>query len=189
MKPRWRRLRTIAFEASLAATVLLTGLWVASAFGWAYVVITPEQRFQKLGVTGYDVGRMVSVGAVEGTVAACVSWPDSAMPKLKPWSASEVHLDTSVDGPAIPRTFHARWPGIAGVTASLRDEAQGYAYVPRTLDISVSFAWPVAMAGAAAWFCRPRRAPAEGCCAACGYDLRATPGRCPECGWAAAREK
>ena len=47
-------------------------------------------------------------------------------------------------------------------------------------------AWLVWLARRAFERRRPLKRQASGLCPACGYDLRASPGRCPECGAASA---
>lgn len=67
--------------------------------------------------------------------------------------------------------------------------ATGVAPMPWTCDLDVPFWCPAAMAVLApmlVWNRRHRRPrAASGRCGRCGYDLRATPGRCPEFGMAA----
>ena len=52
---------------------------------------------------------------------------------------------------------------------------------PAVLALTAAAALPVAVVGAVCWRRRARRRM-PGLCAVCGYELRATPGRCPECG-------
>jgi hypothetical protein len=70
----------------------------------------------------------------------------------------------------------AKWPRSGWASPELR-----YVTIP---------AWMLFVAAAipTAWLWRRDRSHTPGCCQHCGYDLTGTPERCPECGWASARE-
>jgi hypothetical protein len=151
-----RRLFNLAAGASLALCVAMIVLWFANA---------PPVRYPALPLQG----AVSSVRWFAGTGRRMVF-------------LGLVTLDPS--GPAIS------WDGL------------GFMYMRRPEQITVSAGrsqpcllryvgvpvWFVALAalGMSILFIRPalrlRRLRRAGRCPACGYDLRATPDRCPECG-------
>ena len=78
---------------------------------------------------------------------------------------------------------------LIGFHATHQDGAYGVGRHDETWGLSVRPWLPAALLAVlpAAWILRHRRTRhrrSSGLCASCGYDLRATPGRCPECGTA-----
>lgn len=58
-------------------------------------------------------------------------------------------------------------------------------WLPHALWWSGVTAWTLVigrLAPSVVWWIRPRAVRQPGICRVCGYDLRATPNRCPECG-------
>jgi hypothetical protein len=69
-----------------------------------------------------------------------------------------------------------RAPGLEFWTLRHSDAAEGTVVLRLWLAMAVFALLPILYAA------RSRRGAASGHCPACGYDLRATPDRCPECG-------
>ena len=81
-----------------------------------------------------------------------------------------------------PSPVHARF---AGFEAALSDRHTGFWMFP--VPHWAAALPPAALAAWALWLARrPARRAARGLCPSCGYDLRGTKDRCPECGAPAA---
>ena len=173
-----RRLLRWTFHALAAASLLLclaaAGLWVRSYF------ISDQLEWTTL-LAGAD-------GAVLSTRQFCLhsggGW----------WSEVEYTSDPDNDftlgsGPARAERRSFEWRHTPG-PLTIQFEATRYGGelpVPYWLTCLV-LASPVTVRTARPWIRRRSRSHREqerrsrGLWPACGYDLRATPGRCPECG-------
>jgi hypothetical protein len=101
----------------------------------------------------------------------------------------------TLDGRYGLRSRDRRLAGFAWIEGDAREGAIYPGEPPLPYRALVVPWWSVAavfamlpLARIAAWL-RRRRHAARGLCPRCGYDLRATPERCPECGMAAAAAK
>ena len=163
-----RRLFTILAALSLLLFVALVVLWVRSAWFRSdqfavHRVVPPNVRDTweiETRTTGVQFSR--DVWAFNGTISGKSSYS---------FKSSE---DPVADTPA-----GFRFIGFGYESDADRHEFFGR----RTTALLVPY-WAIALllAAAPAILFRSRRHRSPGTCSRCGYDLRATPGRCPECG-------
>jgi hypothetical protein len=94
-----------------------------------------------------------------------------------PWSESSAEYEEAKRNYGFPRFFvrRERHPTVHGYADETRLMVPFWAVVLPLLVVPVVSGWGVV---------RRRQRAACGCCGKCGYDLRASPERCPECGTA-----
>jgi hypothetical protein len=172
-----RRLARCLTGLSLALLVPVAALWVRS-YGVTDQVQYGYYRTGENGPTLYwhVIGRVGRGGAVVGFVYSRVPYhPTAGGPAPLGWTH-----ETSP--PEKANYDYAHFAGF-GWRTEASFSAPGHHY--RDGDVAFPLAFPtflLALPGAVMVLRRMLRPYPPGHCRRCGYDLRATPGRCPECG-------
>jgi len=165
---RWRLLKSTCLLATLGciglAIVCVRSFWIADAWGWS-----SGKRSIQCGVAGGRLRLDTTLLAEDGG-----QWPKTSL--------AHVEYPASIDPPTqrLPASF-------ANLGFSIERKSQARNYTSRLLLIPM---WaPIGLLSGLAEGLRrlARRAlyherKAHGLCPYCGYDVRATPDSCPECG-------
>ena len=148
--------------------VWVRSFWVSDWVGRVYYtpgIVTEDHHVYLRTVRGKAV--LVGGGDPPGNFSH-VRW---AWRRSEPWN-----YPAGPDGPPLLRALGIGWENEHRVLTG-----------ETTCGVQVHLAWPASLLGLTTCFLAlRRRRPRRGLCATCGYDLRATPGRCPECGTPAA---
>jgi hypothetical protein len=173
-----RTLRTGLMSLTLLGSVVLL---IRSSFREDDITFYPRSRFEP------DMHAMISIYSRKGILSLYVSDPamDGMIPQLPApqwcWYSSRLTPDA------------ARGPSFGFSVSRNRDTVHDPYSTHRGGELSLDF--PVWLLALIATFpiiwsvsvtARRRRRASYGRCTQCGYDLRASPERCPECGKPAA---
>jgi hypothetical protein len=147
-----RRLFTLLAAFSLLLCMATVVLWVRSY----------RNEGDSFTISQRPHGREISTD--EGSVVLRADYP---------WSEVDALSDSG-------KSYDDRWLGFRLVGGWSWNGFTRWWIAPLWSFVTVFALLPLVWVGT--FILRRRRRKAPGACSACGYDLRATPDRCPECG-------
>jgi hypothetical protein len=180
-----RRLLNLAAAVSLVLFLATVGLWVRSYWVGDNVSWSSSHARE-----GDWVSREWMINIGRG--GWLIQWIDSLdeptgapRPNSDPWRWSHPRAPASVGGGAhLPSFWRRRGFSYSSTGPMNRPGRVQHRYLCTPLWFLAALTSPVPLL----WLCRRRlqakrnRDGERGLCPNCGYDLRATPDRCPECG-------
>ena len=159
---------TLCSAVSLLLCVAVCGLWLRSGY------VRDEAHWGR-------AGQVVHVASDTGAVLLgwlsydryLGEWPDQFWTRAESTGHESYPLRRTL---LPPHGFEREWARFTDTQAA---GVRGYLFVPYWAVVLTAAAMPALWLGRRV---RARGRVGPGCCPACGYDLRATRRRCPECG-------
>ena len=179
-----RRLLNLLTALSLLLCILVAALWVRSH--WMFDEVYWLRPAQTNGHPSYDVRRVASGrGRLSFTYFRSSGMQDGS--ELSMWAAGGDWSPRVKSYPALPVTADPAgvcWSGAGFSIQNLSGDPYRFAFFRRlTLPTWLLAVVPLSsLLASTARRLRRQRRRNRGACVSCGYDLRATLDRCPECG-------
>jgi hypothetical protein len=194
-----RRLFQIIAALGLALWVFVIVLWLRSYWVMDQVSLARDQQIVVISSSGRFFVGMTRLWTYDGSDAIDIANQPPAAPgaPLKPqaysqrwttefWHSRDLRNVPTLNGgmpSGLKRWFGTTIYGFSRLGGKhLRREWGNLYYLPHWLILAALSPFAVAPVVSLAVRRRHRRRQGERRCARCGYDLRASPDRCPECG-------